>query len=122
MTEDTVNITWDGTPYYAALVCSGTCAAPAAWTLHLVSEDGEQMTDELWRWPPSPLPISLAPRYDALALMGFAVVTGGVEAWTWNERVDEDGRSHLVAITPIRPLRADELTDTVTSALERFHA
>ncbi|MGW3646686.1 hypothetical protein [Streptomyces sp. NPDC000878] len=113
-------IKMDGTPYLAAVVCSGTYGAPGAWTLHLVTEDGEDMSEALMKWDPSPLPIPLLSRLDALALMGFAVVTGGVDAWKWNERADGDG-SYFVGMTPVRPLRDDERAVTAAPALERFH-
>lgn len=116
-----MNIKRDGTPHYAAVVCSGTYGAPGAWTLHLVTEDGE-MSEALMQWDPSPLPIPLEARYDALALMGFAVVTGGVEAWEWHEREGENGGGYFVGMTPVRPLRDDERAATAAPALHHLHA
>jgi hypothetical protein len=110
-----------GTPHYAAVVCSGTYEAPGAWTLHMVTEDG-LMTEAVMQWDPSPLPIPLVARYDALALFGYAVVEGGAAAWEWNERTAEDGAgTYFVGMTPIRPLRDDERADTAAPALQNFH-
>ncbi|MFE2020141.1 hypothetical protein ACFW9O_19110 [Streptomyces sp. NPDC059499] len=113
-----MNIRYDGTPYQAAVVCSGTFGAPCAWTLHIVDETGE-MSDPIITWDPSPIPIQLLARYDALALYGFAVVEGGPKAWTWNEFGDDDG-SYFVGMTPIRPLTKNERADSAGPAMERL--
>mgnify|MGYP001550881538 CR=1 FL=1 len=108
-----------GAPHYAVVVCSGTFGVPGSWTLHLADEDGV-MSDALVKWDPSPLPIQLEARYDALALFGYAVVTGGVEAWEWHER-DGEGGTYFVGTTPIRPLSDEERVSAAGPALERLH-
>ncbi|MFD5105710.1 DUF6303 family protein [Streptomyces cinereoruber] len=108
----------DGRPYQAAVACSGSFGKPGTWTLHLVDENGVT-SDALMQWEPSPVPIPLLSRYDALALFGFAVVEGGAEAWTWSEATEGEG-TYFVGVTPVRPLTDAERLDNTTPALERF--
>ncbi|GAA1557100.1 DUF6303 family protein [Streptomyces globosus] len=114
-----MEIKHDGTPYYAALVCSGTFGEPAAWTLHIVDEDGV-MSEALFQWPCCSVPVPLLDRYDALAVIGFAPVTGGVEAWSWNECSREGAGSYFIATARVRPLRADELSAATGPTLKRL--
>ncbi|MEV4863092.1 DUF6303 family protein [Streptomyces ossamyceticus] len=111
MSEQTnrVGITWDGASrYFAALARRDTPDAPGPWTLHLIDET-DNTTEPLVSWDPSPLPVPLVARYDALASMGFAVVQGGVEAWKWRELDGEDGGTSFMGVTEVRPLRPDEV-------------
>ncbi|MBT2450927.1 hypothetical protein J7F03_28405 [Streptomyces sp. ISL-43] len=102
-----MEIKHDGTPYTAAVVCSTTDNPNGAWTLHIVDTDGT-MSDVLISWPVTAAPLPLLSRYDALALIGFASIQGGVEAWQWNERGGADGGSYWVGTTAVRPLTDDE--------------
>jgi hypothetical protein len=108
----------DGRPYHAAVVCSGSYGEPGTWTLHLVDEHGT-MSEALITWDPSPVPIPLLSRYDALAAIGFAVVNGGPEAWTWREIPEGEG-SYFVAVTPVRPLTDAERDASATPAVQRL--
>lgn len=64
----------------------------------------------LARWESSPTPPALLARYDALAVLGFAVIEGGTDAWQWREvSADDDGIDRLMALIEIRPLTAEEL-------------
>ncbi|MFE9481464.1 hypothetical protein ACFYNM_23010 [Streptomyces spororaveus] len=102
-----MEIRHDGTPYTAAVVCSTTDNPDGAWTLHIVDEDG-QMTEALMQWPVTAAPLPLLSRYDALALIGFAPIEGGVAAWAWREGCGENGGSYWVGSTAVRPLTAEE--------------
>ncbi|GHC26969.1 MULTISPECIES: DUF6303 family protein [Streptomyces rochei group] len=63
-------------------------------------------------WEDAVRPPTLADRYDGLADLGYAVVTGGPDAWKWTETLDDVGRTYLSGITEVRPL-------TVAEAAER---
>lgn len=108
----------DGRPYHAAVVCSGSYGEPGTWTLHLVDADGT-MSEALITWDPSPVPIPLLSRYDALALFGFAVAAGGGEAWTWRE-VSEGSSTYFVGLARVRPLTDAEHVASTTPAVERL--
>ncbi|MEU2598444.1 DUF6303 family protein [Streptomyces hirsutus] len=62
-----------------------------------------------WELPRMP---SLMERYDALAVLGYAVVEGGAEAWEWREGTLEDGSAGLLGRALIRPLTPEEATAT----------
>ncbi|MER6199822.1 hypothetical protein ABT234_20935 [Streptomyces sp. NPDC001586] len=102
-----IEIKRDGTPYTAAVACSTVDNPDGAWTLHFIDSDGT-MSEVLMAWPCTAAPLPLLSRYDALAATGFAPVTGGVEAWTWQELGGEDGGSYWVGSTAVRPLTEEE--------------
>ncbi|MGV9281642.1 DUF6303 family protein [Streptomyces sp. NPDC003730] len=77
------------------------------WHLRIVRPEIEQSPLKLV-WDSATAPPSLADRYDGLASLGFAVVEGGPAAWEWCEEMDDAGRTHLIAVTEVRPLTADE--------------
>ncbi|MFD8948534.1 hypothetical protein ACFV0B_06735 [Streptomyces xanthophaeus] len=110
-----MEISRDGRPTYAAAVCSSTDNPAGAWSLHIVNDVGE-MSEALTSWPVTGAPLPLLSRYDALALLGFAPVTGGAEAWTWQEGDGVDGGSYWVGMTPIRPLSQEERARAVSSS------
>ena len=93
---------------YAFLHWSTEEQPEGAWTVRIADADGE-VADLRATWAANASPPPLLTRYDALADLGYAVVTGGVEAWEWREHPDENGEGVFVGHTPVRPLRADEL-------------
>lgn len=116
-----MEIVHDGRPYHAAVVCSDSFGEPGAWTLHLVDETG-RMSAALMQWEPSPVPIPLLSRYDALAALGFTVVEGGARAWTWREAADDGEGSYFVGATPVRPLTDEEKAASTTPAVQRLQS
>ncbi|AVH59718.1 MULTISPECIES: DUF6303 family protein [Streptomyces] len=79
------------------------------WALHLARPDLSGLSPLSVTWPGQVGPPSLMQRYDALAALGYAVVRGGPEAWTWTEGADEQGNVMLAACTEVRPLGVEEL-------------
>ncbi|MEU9641508.1 DUF6303 family protein [Streptomyces sp. NPDC048188] len=77
------------------------------WHLRIVRPEIEQSPLEVV-WDSATAPPSLADRYDGLATLGFAVVEGGPAAWVWSEELDDAGRTHLIAVTEVRPLTDEE--------------
>lgn len=69
----------------------------------------EEFSPVAVQWPRIWPPPSLLERYDGLAQLGFAVVTGGPEAWRWHEEATEQGEFVLGGIADIRPLLADDV-------------
>lgn len=118
-----MEIHWDGRPYHATIAChcdANEYGEPGMWTLHLTDEDTGATTDGLVAWPPRPVPVSLVERYDALAAIGFAVVQGGPDAWTWRQATDDQGRTYLVGATAVRPLTDAEAADSATPEVQRY--
>ncbi|WP_327430928.1 DUF6303 family protein [Streptomyces sp. NBC_01236] len=77
------------------------------WSLHIADRDGE-LSPCVVTWD-TVAPPSLLARYDALADLGFAVVEGGTEAWTWKEYTADEGTAYFMGETDIRPLLAEDL-------------
>jgi hypothetical protein len=98
------------TATYASLTWSRDYDDDGCWSLHILDGQGET-SPMLARWESSPTPPALLARYDALAVLGFAVVEGGVEAWEWHEISDDDDSSvcHFMGLVEIRPLGVEEL-------------
>lgn len=79
-----------------------------SWYLYVADKHGES-SDLVATWESAPRPPTLLERYDALAVLGFAVVEGGVEAWKWREAAGDDGENYFMGTADIRPLRVHEL-------------
>ncbi|WP_405797231.1 DUF6303 family protein [Streptomyces sp. NBC_01506] len=79
-----------------------------SWGLHILVDSAE-VSLMTARWPDALCPPTLLDRYDALAVLGYAVVRGGPEAWEWLETLDAAGGMFLAAYAEVRPLRVDEL-------------
>ncbi|WP_432104879.1 hypothetical protein [Streptomyces sp. bgisy091] len=87
---------------------SWSATEPDRWELRTITPEGA-LSALVSVWP-TPYPPSLLERYDALAAIGFAVVEGGADAWTWRETLDDDGALLLVGGAGIRPVVAQALS------------
>lgn len=93
---------------YAFLHWSTEQHPEGVWTLRIADADGE-VAELVATWAADASLPPLLTRYDALAELGYAVVTGGVEAWEWRERTGDEGGTYFLGHTAIRPLLAEEV-------------
>ncbi|MFJ2259937.1 DUF6303 family protein [Streptomyces sp. NPDC087844] len=84
-------------------------SAEEGWIVKIVRPELE-LSPLAVTWPGATEPPGLGERYDALAMLGYAVVQGGPEAWDWHEGLGPAGQMFLAAYAEVRLIEAQELS------------